>query len=103
MLIEVLKAWPDLVGFYNAGGANSSLASILRKHPHGRDIFFVGHELIERSAVALRDSAMSVVLDQAPGAQAHRALDLMLARLGLVSEPVPNDPIRFATITRENL
>ena len=46
---------------------------------------------------------MSVVLDQAPEAQARRALDLMLARLGLVSEPVANDPIRFVTITRENL
>lgn len=103
MLAEALKAWPDLVGFYNAGGANSSLASVLHKHPRGRDIFFVGHELTERSAAALRDGVMSVVLDQAPEAQARRALDLMLTRLGLVSEPVANDPIRFVTITRENL
>ncbi|MBX5056459.1 hypothetical protein HJB61_27895 [Rhizobium lentis] len=33
----------------------------------------------------------------------RRELDLMLARLGLINEPVTNDPIRFVTITRENL
>ncbi|TCL69833.1 monosaccharide ABC transporter substrate-binding protein (CUT2 family) [Rhizobium sp. BK251] len=102
-LFEALRLWPDLVGLYNAGGANDSLTAVLRKHPRGRDIFFVGHELTDGSAAALRDGIMSVVLDQAPEAQARRAIDLLLSRLGLVVEPVSNDPIRFVTITSENL
>jgi len=102
-LFEALRLWPDLVGLYNAGGANASLSAVLRKQTRGRDIFFVGHELTERSAAALREGVMSVVLDQAPEAQARRAIDLMLARLGLVGEAISNDPIRFVTITSENL
>lgn len=100
-LTEALQRWPDLVGLYNAGGANSALTSVLRKF--GRKIFFVGHELSERSAAALRDGTMSVLLDQAPEAQARRAIDLVLNRLGFLSEAVPNSPIRFVTLTAENL
>jgi LacI family transcriptional regulator len=103
LLREALQAWPDLVGLYNAGGANSSLSAVLRRHPLGRNVFFVGHELTERSAAALQDGTMSVVLDQAPEEQARRALDLMLARLGFLEREVPNAPIRFVTVTAENI
>jgi LacI family transcriptional regulator len=102
-LVEALRTWPDLVGLYNAGGANSALSAVLGTHPRGREIFFVGHELTERSAQALREGVMSVVLDQAPEAQARRAMDLMLWRLGLLDMPVENPPIRFVTFTAENL
>ncbi|TPN76784.1 substrate-binding domain-containing protein [Mesorhizobium sp. CU2] len=102
-LHEALKRWPDLAGLYNAGGANSALNEVLRKHPRGREIFFVGHELTERSARALRDGTMDVVLDQAPEAQARRAIDLVLSALNLHDVPVENPPIRFVTFTAENL
>lgn len=102
-LREALQTWPDLVGLYNAGGANSSLSAVLRAHPQGRQVFFVGHELTERSATALQDGVMSVVFDQAPEEQARRAMDLMLGRLGLLEAEVVNPPIRFVTITAENI
>ncbi|MCP8896160.1 LacI family DNA-binding transcriptional regulator [Shinella daejeonensis] len=102
-LTTALRTWPDLVGLYNAGGANSALASVLRHHPRGRDVFFVGHELTERSAAALREGVMSVVLDQAPEAQARRSVDLMLHRLGLVTMEISASPIRFITVTAESL
>ena len=102
-LHEALKRWPDLAGLYNAGGANTALNEVLRRHPRGRDIFFVGHELTERSAQALRDGTMDVVLDQAPEAQARRAIDLVLSALNLHDLPVENPPIRFITFTAENL
>ncbi|MCF3640189.1 LacI family DNA-binding transcriptional regulator [Rhizobium sp. TRM95111] len=103
LLRQALESWPDLVGLYNAGGANAALSSVLRKHPRGQNIFFVGHELTERSAAALRDGVMSVVLDQAPEAQARRAVDMLLHRLGFLQEALPNAPIRFVTVTSENL
>ncbi len=103
LLREALELWPDLAGLYNAGGANSSLCSVLQHHPRGREVFFVGHELTDRSAVALRDGAMDVILDQAPEAQARRAMDLMLSRLGLVQTKIENPPIRFVTFTAENV
>lgn len=103
LLLDALRTWPDLVGLYNAGGANSSLSTVLRRHPQGREVFFVGHELTERSAAALREGVMFVVFDQAPEEQARRALDLMLARLGFLETEVANPPIRFVTITAENI
>jgi LacI family transcriptional regulator len=103
LAFDVLETSPDLVGLYNAGGANSSIVDVLRRHPKGKNVLFVGHELTERSADALREGVMTGVLDQAPEAQAQRAVELMLARLGLQRQPVANEPIRFVTITAENI
>ena len=46
---------------------------------------------------------MSVVLDQAPEAQARRAIDLMLKKVGLLDMELDAAPIRFITVTAENL
>ena len=103
LLSEALADYPDLVGLYNAGGGNASLSAVLRMSARGREIFFVGHELTERSAAALREGVMSVVIDQSPEAQARRAMDLILFQLGMQTEKVENPPIRFITITPENI
>ncbi|MGC8468482.1 MAG: LacI family DNA-binding transcriptional regulator [Acetobacteraceae bacterium] len=103
LLARAFALWPDLVGFYNAGGANGALCTWLRREPRGRALFFVGHELTEASAAALREGVMDFVLDQAPEAQAQRAIELMLARLGLLAPPAENRPIRFITFSAENL
>ena len=103
LLHDALSRFPDTVGLYNAGGANSSICAVLRRHPRGSEIFFVGHQLTERSAEALRRGVMAVVLDQVPEEQARRAMDLTLHRLGLIVETVDNPPIPFLTVTAENL
>ena len=46
---------------------------------------------------------MAVVLDQAPEAQAQREIDLMLKRMGLLDVQVDTAPIRFITLTAENV
>lgn len=102
-LVMALEKYPDLVGLYNAGGANSALISVLRRHPRGRDILFVGHELTDYTRTALSEGIMDVVLDQAPEAQAQRALDLILRRIGLTEIEPDRNPIRFITITAEGL
>jgi len=103
LLWLALKMYPDLAGLYNAGGANSTLIEVLRRHPRGRDAFFVGHELTEYTRIALQDGIMDVVLDQAPEAQARRAFDLVLRRIGLTEIEPDQTPIRFITITKEGL
>ena len=100
---EALAAWPDLVGLYNAGAANAALADLLRRHRRGGEVFFVGHELTEYTAAALRDGVMDVVIDQAPEAQARRAIDLMLHKIGLLDSGLDSSPIRFVIHTPENL
>ena len=98
-----LDRHPDLAGFYNVGGANSALIEVLRRHPRGREIFFVGHELTDYTASALKDGFMDVVLDQSPEAQARRTIDLMMHRIGLTEIEPDKSPIRFITITAESL
>ncbi|NKJ70697.1 substrate-binding domain-containing protein [Rhizobium leguminosarum bv. viciae] len=102
-LWSALEMYPGLAGLYNAGGANSALIEVLRRHPRGRDVFFVGHELTEYTRAALRDGIMDVVLDQAPEAQARRALDVILRRIGLTEIEPDRAPIHFITITKEGL
>lgn len=102
-LAMVLERHPDLVGLYNAGGANAALISVLQRHPRGRDILFVGHELTDYTRAALGEGIMDVVLDQAPEAQAQRAIDLVLRRIGLTDIEPDRNPIRFITITAEGL
>ena len=102
LLREALRRMPGLAGLYNAGGGNEALIDLLRRHSGPRP-FFVGHELTEESAAALRDGVMDVVLDQAPEAQARRALDLILRRIGLTEIEPDHLPIRFVTITAESL
>lgn len=102
-LSTALEIYPNLVGLYNAGGANSALIDVLRRHRRGRDVLFVGHELTEYTRAALREGIMDVVLDQAPEAQAQRALDLILRRIGLTAIEPDYAPIRFITITPEGL
>lgn len=103
LLKEVLDEGYPVAAFYNCGGLNGALCDIFRSHPAGQGVFYVGHELTDRSAAALSDGTMQVVIDQAPEVQARRALDLILDRIGLLPHPVENTPIRFTTITAENL
>lgn len=103
LLFQTLGERPNLAGIYNAGGANSALISVLRRHPRAKEIFFVGHELTDYTTSALRDGTMDVVLDQAPEAQAERTLDLALHRIGLTKIAPDQSPIRFTTITAESI
>lgn len=101
-LADAIRRYPDLAGLYNAGGANFALCDVLRRQ-RPRDVVFIGHELTERTTAALREGIMHVVLDQAPEAQARRAMDMMLSRLGILETKVDNPPIRFVTVTAENI
>lgn len=100
-LREVLREWPDVAGFYNAGGANSAVMDVLARHP--AHVFCISHELSPATETALRNGTADVIFDQMPEAQARRSIDLMLWRLGLTGMEVENPPIRFTTITAENL
>jgi len=102
-LMDALDRHKDFVGLYNAGGANSTLSDVLRRHPRGKNICFIGHELTERSSASLRDGTMAAIIDQVPEAQARRALDLALYRLGLLEHAVDLRPIPFVTVTKENV
>jgi LacI family transcriptional regulator len=99
----LLRSERDLVGIYSAGGDYGPLCDLLRNSRKQKDICLIGHELTDLSATALRDGTMSAVIDQAPETQARRAIDMALARMSLLDSEVDPSPIRFITITAENL
>lgn len=98
---DAQRLWPDFAGLYNAGGGNTGVIEALRR-TRG-NVFFVGHELNDVTSAALREGTADVIFDQLPEAQARRAVDLLLWRIGLVTDRVENPPIRFTTVTAENL
>jgi LacI family transcriptional regulator len=102
LLRDALRRNPNIVGVYSAGGDNVAVASVL-KQSAARRVFWIGHELTEQTRSYLRQGIMSIVLDQAPEIQARRSIDLTLKALGLIRVDVSADPVRFLTVTPENL
>ncbi|MFF0948723.1 LacI family DNA-binding transcriptional regulator [Rhizobium leguminosarum] len=102
LLHAALRREPDIIGVYSAGGDNKGVASVLAANK-ARQPFWVGHELTGETQDYLRRGIMSIVLDQAPEVQARRSIDLALNRLGLIEVEVSAEPVRFLTITPENL
>jgi LacI family transcriptional regulator len=100
---DALRAHRDIIGIYNAGGANSGIASVLERNDRGKSIMWIGHELTENSRRWLKSGLMDIVLDQAPEVQARRALDTVLRRIGFLDIEISTEPVRFLTINSENL
>lgn len=100
---SLMRAIPDLNGIYCAGGDYGPLCEHLRRHQGEDKICVIGHELTDQSATALTDGTVSAIIDQAPETQARRALDMALHQLGLLDTEVDMTPIRFITITAENV
>lgn len=103
VLDAALRAYPDIIGLYNAGGANSGIAPVLQRRGLDDTVVWIGHELTERSRGWLKSGLMDIVLDQAPETQARRAIDTILKDLGFLSVEVSKEPVRFLTINAENL
>jgi LacI family transcriptional regulator len=103
LLEDALKERRDVIGVYNAGGANSGVASVLERHRSGKSIMWIGHELTENSRRWLKSGLMSIVFDQAPETQARRAVDVVLQKIGFIDVEVSTEPVRFLTINSENL
>ncbi|WEX76758.1 LacI family DNA-binding transcriptional regulator [Sinorhizobium numidicum] len=102
LLRHAFRRHPNVIGIYSAGGDNIAVAAAL-KELAGRQVFWVGHELTARTRNYLREGIMSIVLDQAPEIQARRSIDLALNKLGLIDVDVSTEPVRFLTVTAENL
>jgi LacI family transcriptional regulator len=98
-----LKTRPDIIGIYNAGGANAGIAAVLERHNRAKAIMWIGHELTDNSRRWLKSGLMDIVLDQAPEVQSRRAIDTVLSSIGFLDAEISSEPVRFFTITAENL
>jgi LacI family transcriptional regulator len=103
VVADLIQTVPDLAGIYCAGGDYGPLCKMLKRHAKGPEICVIGHELTAQSTEALKEGTLSAIIDQAPETQARRALDLALSKLGLLETEIDPSPIRFVTVTAENL
>jgi len=103
VVLDALRLWPDLTGIYNVGAANSAVVAALAEAGRAGEVFFAGHELTENSTAALKAGHMHIVLDQAPEAQARRAVDHLLYQFGLSKVAPDPTPIRFVTYTDQSV
>lgn len=104
-LTQALRRDANLVGIYNAGGANLGVGSVLQRYRdrEKKDFVWVAHELNDETRRFIASGLMTLVLDQAPETQARRALDTVLSRLKMIDVPVSGEPVPFLTFTAENI
>jgi len=103
LLGEALRRDPEIIGVYSAGGGDEGVAIVLQQWAKQRDIFWVGHELTEKKKRYLETGLLDICLDQAPEVQARRSVDLILRKLDIIRTEVITDPVRFMTVSAQNL
>lgn len=103
-VLEVaLDAERQVIGLYNAGGANPAVARVLARRGLAGRVMWVGHELTDDTRTYLKSGIMDVVLDQSPETQARRAVDAVLNGIGFTGVEANADPVPFLVITPENV
>jgi LacI family transcriptional regulator len=102
-LKEVLSKVKNVVGIYNAGGAQKGVERALRHHKRLSQIIYIGHDLSPETRRLLKSNAMFLTIDQMPEQQAQRSIELLERLIGLhVGEP-DFSPVPFRLVTKENL
>lgn len=103
LLSDAMGSLRDVVGVYNAGGANRGVEAALKSaHLAGKAVF-IGHELNVHTRRLLSEGTMTLTIDQNPESQARRAISILLHRFGYVEEiPGPGD-VPFVIYGPENL
>ncbi len=103
LLSEALGRWPDVVGIYNAGGANRGVEAALLAAGLAGKAVFVGHELTVHTRRMLMQGTMTLTIDQNPELQARRAINILLHRFGYTEEAPRYDEVPFVVCGPENL
>jgi LacI family transcriptional regulator len=100
---ELLAAFPDLIGIYNAGAGNRGIAAALEESGRARDIVFIGHDLTEFTRRFLLRGVMDAVINQDPGHEARSAARILMAESS--GEPIltEQERIRIDIFVRDNL
>ncbi len=101
LMQDLLSAHSDLIGIYNVGAGNLSIASALRETGTGDEIVFIGHHLTKNTRAALLDGSMDIVLHTNLNSIAQEAISMIIGYLE--GQPIDCEPAHIDIITRENL
>jgi LacI family transcriptional regulator len=102
LLADAMAGRTDIVGIYNAGGANGAVEAALAAAQLARQAIFIGHELTDHTRRLLQEGTMTLAIDQNPELQARRAINILLRRFGYVEEIVGSGEVPFVIYGPEN-
>ncbi|MEY4749054.1 MAG: hypothetical protein RIQ60_1268 [Pseudomonadota bacterium] len=97
VLKNALQGRSDVVGLYNSGAGSPGIHQALQRYARDK-VCWVTHELSDDHRQYLREGMLDVVIDQDPDTQAIRALQQVLAALGMApadSRPGPTGEFRL--------
>jgi LacI family transcriptional regulator len=102
-LKKALQGRSDVVGLYNTGAGSPGIQAALQRFAKGK-VCWVTHEISDDHRQYLREGTLDVVIDQDPDTQAIRALQHVLAALGMAPSPSqPERPGEFRLYFAENM
>jgi LacI family transcriptional regulator, galactose operon repressor len=103
LLSDAMRHFRNVVGVYNAGGANRAVEAALTAAGLAGRAIFIGHELNIHTRRMLSEGTMTLTIDQNPELQARRAINILLNRFGYVEELPGYDEVPFVIYGPENL
>jgi LacI family transcriptional regulator len=103
LLTDAFRRSANIVGIYNAGGANRAIERALNASGLAGKAVFIGHELTIHTARMLATGVMTVSIDQNPEEQARRAIDVLLQRFGYGEPLITPGEVPFTIYGPENL
>lgn len=100
---QALQGPQPIVGLYNTGAGSSGIQAALQRYA-GDKVCWVTHEISDDHRQYLQQGVLDVVIDQDPDTQAIRALQNVLAAVGM-TPPVPplEKPGEFRLYFAENM
>ena len=102
--INLLKDYPDLVGFYVSGGGMEGAISALREEGLAGKLAIVVNELTPESRSALADGVVTMVLATPTGALCSEVISLMTKAVGGDDEPIAGQTfLPFNVFVSENI
>ena len=100
---RALKADGNLAGIYNTGAGSPGVYAALQRFAK-RKVCWVTHEISDDHRQYMREGVLDVVIDQDPDTQAIRALQHVLAALGMAPPAsAPEKPGEFRLYFAENM
>ena len=100
---EALRAQPDIVGIYHAGGGTEGAIRAIEERRRAQDVIYIGHELSAANRRSLESGTMLVAIDQQPEHQVQRAIETVEIAMGLRRGSSDRSFIPFRIVTPENL
>ena len=100
---QALQAKSGIVGLYNTGAGSPGIHAALQKYA-GHKVCWVTHEISDDHRQYLHQGMLDVVIDQDPDTQAIRALQNVLAAVGMTPSARTSDkPGEFRLYFAENM